>query len=135
MRILQRVALIVLVLAGIMIGWKLLYTEQKEKISKQWEALQTEKFMKKICRNGYCSYEEFALYEAALNGIGKHSTVRLEEAQREWDLSGKVYYYQISWEEIEEQMIRTGIYDFQEESILKVSVNKGNYYDIVFRKD
>ena len=61
--------------------------------------------------------------------------MRLEEAQREWDLSGKVYYYQIFWEEIEEQMIRTGIYDFQEESILKVSVNKGNYYDIVFRKD
>lgn len=135
MRMLQRVALIVIVLAGFILGWKLFYEEQQEKLWKQWETFQTEKFAKKICRNGYCSYEEFVLYEAALNKAGNNSRVRLEETRREWDLKGKRYDYPVSWEEIQEAMIITGGYAFQEESILAITVNKKNYYDVIFRKD
>lgn len=113
------------------------------KLQEQWEILQTEQFMKGICRNKECSYEAYALLQGALNYSGTSSDIEVEEYQKEQDMAGNEYYYGISWSEIQENLFCEGKHCFNDDSIIVICVNrhsrsgnvKNKYYDIVSGKD
>ena len=139
MQIIQRMLLVLLMIFGLGFGILLLNLEQEEKVQKQWEALQIERFVGKISRRGTCTYEEYLLCHEALNYSGNTSVIAIETYQKEEDMSGEKYYYMISWEEIQEMLYRNGRFDFDEESVIVVSVSRKNkmksletkYYNIV----
>ena len=67
MRIMQRVVMIVLLVVLFGMGRVFIVFVQEEKLMEQWEKMQTERFMVKLCRDGKCTYEDFLLYADALN--------------------------------------------------------------------
>ena len=113
--------------------------EKEERLLQQWEVIQTECFMQKLCKTGQCSYEDIWTYMEALNGFYDTYVIRIEEFQRETDIAGNLYYYYVSWEEVQKQLMEREGYVFTKESVLAITVsrNRGEqsteqkYYDVV----
>ena len=143
MRQIQRVLLMAAVVVMIGVGIVLPQLESAKKLQSQWELLQAERFMERICRNKECSYEEYVLLHGVLNYTGISSVIWVEEYQKEQDMAGNTYYYGISWGEIQEILFLEGRYCFHEDSVIVLGVNrnsgsgnqKNKYYDIVSGKD
>lgn len=139
MQIVQRCLLLLTLIFVLMAGISFLWNEQVKKEKIQWEQMQAEVFLDRISENGRCSYEEYLTFYTGLLLYGEHLEVRLEEYQQENDSQGKKYWYQISWEEIREMLLTEGVYQFQENSMLRLRIIQsgriGNsvefYYGIV----
>ncbi len=118
----QRVLLVIVMIfiCGIAVSCH----EQENKLQGQWETVQTERFLKKLCRTEYISREEYLQYTTALNYKGTASEIRIEEYQREWDAEGSLYYYLISWEEILRTLTEKGNYTFETGSVVKITISR-----------
>lgn len=143
MQIVQRALLIMTMIIVLMVGTIVICREKEEKLQKQWECVQTERFLGKICRNGSISLDEYMEYNTTLNHAGTVSKIRIEEYQREQDITGRNYYYLVSWEELQDCFMKEGACDFKTESVIKISVEqksmgqsmKNSYYGVIYGKE
>ena len=124
MRVSQRMVLIILLLVVYLGGISGMILQREAKLTAQWEALQTELFLRKLCESGEISYEDVLVYAGALEQHSSNFSIRLEELQREKDLDGNIYYYPVAWEELLEQMSEGEGYRLQEDSILTIIVER-----------
>lgn len=139
----QNMQRILLVLAAVIALWfaiSINYQEESGRLEEQWELQKTERFLTDICKKQKCSDEELWLYCSALARGTTSPEIRLEEYRREWDKSGTVYYYLISWEEISEKIMLNGGYSFEQGSVIKLTVitknsMKKRYYDRIDGKE
>ena len=142
MRVLQRMVLIILLLVVYFGGRTVTVLQREAKLVSQWEALQTDLFLRRLCEVGQIFYEDVLLYVDSLEQRGGNLSVRLEELQREQDFEGNIYYYPVSWEELLEQMTMGKGYRLEEDSILVIIVERYNrkqrvetrYCEVVPRK-
>ena len=119
---LQR-SVMVMILAGIFLfGILFCSKESSEKIREQWIHIKTEQFLEKMCRVGKCSYEELQLFHKALNLGSVSSEIRLEEYQKESNSAEKPCYYLVLWDEISEQLVEDGVYEFEKGSVINVCI-------------
>ena len=98
------------------------YGDKTDNFSVEWEFVQTERFLSKLCRTGRCSQEEYMLFFEALRGCGNKVEIHIEEYKAEQDLEQKRYYAAVSWEEIKSFLESDGKYDLSENSIVLVEV-------------
>ncbi len=139
MQVFQRMLLVIIIIVGLILSLMFPKLERAEKIAKQWETSQIERFVGKICRLGNCTYEEYLVCHRALNDTGNISGIEIEAYQKEKDMSGENYYYMTSWEEIREALYQKGKFTFSKESVVVINVKrkskiktvKNEYYDIV----
>lgn len=122
MQIAQRTCLITMLIVFFMSGASLLYGEKEDKLLQRWEQVQSEDFLKHLCRTGSCSLDEYLQFCQTLSKGGIEAEICVMEYQKERDAEKKVYYYLISWEEIRKQLLENGAYYFEEGNVLKVSV-------------
>lgn len=122
MQTIQRSVLVCLVISVFVWGMAAVGREKEEKFYQQWEQVQVERFLSKLCRSGSCSYEEYEILYRALNYYGMDSKIQIEEYRREQDMERNVYYYLMSWEEIQEHLAEEGRYTFEQGSILRIVV-------------
>lgn len=142
MQMMHRVTLVLIVVLVLLFG-SMVVSQEVIELQGQWEMIQTEKFLSKLCRTGQCTYEEYASYYNCLNYFGTETIIRMEEYQKEQDLDGKIYYYLVSWEEIRTFLLKKSSYMFQQESIIRITVQRKSrsrtvqcsYYDVVERKE
>lgn len=143
LRTVQR-GLLVLVLVGFLVSGTLMVQQGNvERMQKQWERHQVERFLGKICRTGCLSYIDCQKFLSSLNYTGMTSEITLEEYQREQDMKGKKYYYLISWEEMQKTMSEIEQCKVKNGSIIVLSINKSgrgwkektSYYGIVSGKE
>jgi len=111
MRIVQRTFLLLVVIFMLVLGIAHVYKEREKKAARQWESLQTELYLEKLCRSQRVTREGYLRYVQSLNYGSTISHIRIEQYQKEQDLKEKVYYYLISWEELQNRL-------FEEESAL-----------------
>lgn len=113
--------------------------EEKENYGyEQWEEIQVNRFLQQIRKEGKCTYEQYQLFYGALNEFGKNIEVILKEYQRETNAEGIVYWYLVSWEEIQDFFIQEEQYTFQKNSAIELcvtakrgdSVGQNKYYVI-----
>ncbi len=113
--------------------------EEKENYGyEQWEEIQVNRFLQQIRKEGKCTYEQYQLFYGALNEFGKNIEVILKEYQRETNAEGIVYWYLVSWEEIQDFFIQEEQYTFQKNSAIELcvtakkgdSVEQNKYYVI-----
>ena len=109
MQIAQRCILIIGL--GIMLGFfaSVFFEEKRNNLIKDWEAVQTERFINQICRTGKCSQEEYIIFLETLGCSGGNVGIQMEEYKTEQDLSKKRYYPLVSWEEIKEFLSENSI--------------------------
>lgn len=112
-------AIVVFVLGAVVMG-----REKEERLNKQWEMIQIERFINRVCRSGSCSYEEYILLHTALNNYGVHSNVTIEEYREEQDMDKKTYYYLVPWEEVQGYLWDGGRYKFELGSVIRIDVNQ-----------
>ena len=110
----------------IMVGFiaTIFFNERKNTLTKDWETVQTERFIDKICRTGKCSLEEYSLFVEALSCSGNKVGIRIEEYRTEQDLSKKRYYPMASWEEIKTFLSEEGRYVFSENSFVLLEITQ-----------
>ena len=113
--------------------------EEKENYGyEQWEEIQVNRFLQQIRKEGKCTYEQYQLFYGALNEFGKNIEVILKEYQRETNAEEIVYWYLVSWEEIQDFFIQEEQYTFQKNSAIELcvtakkgdSVEQNKYYVI-----
>ncbi len=122
MQIAQRCVLIISTSLLLCLMCVFLYTERENKIIEDWETVQTERFLRKLCYTGECSLESYLLYyNSVVNGLDTLD-VRIEEYKKEQDLEGNIYYSRILWEEMKEMLWKNGRYCFDEDSIVLIEV-------------
>lgn len=97
-------------------------TENSEKVLKQWQEIQAERFMDKIAQTGSCTWEDIRTLHLALNTSKVTSWIRLEEYKKEMDNGEKTFYTLISWTEISEQLVEKS-YEFEKQSVVKLCVS------------
>ena len=139
MQIVQRCLLLLTVVCVLTAGVAFLEREREKKGRMQWTQMQAEVFLERISQNGRCSYEEYLMFYTGLAVYGGYLEVRLEEYQQEKDRQGQNYWYQISWEAIQEIFLLEGMYCFQENSALRLRIEQRDdqgssvefYYGIV----
>jgi len=121
MQIMQRMLLIAGLAVAIIWGNGVTYQEKNKKYLEQFEEIQVENFLQKICRTGILSYEELLVLNVSLNS---HDVVmcRLEEFQKEQNLEGRIYWYLISWDEVSEILEEQKFYIFQNGSIVRIEL-------------
>lgn len=124
MQIAQRCILIIGL--GIMLGFfaSVFFEEKRNNLIKDWEAVQTERFINQICRTGKCSQEEYMIFLETLGCSGGNVGIQMEEYKTEQDLSKKRYYPLVSWEEIKEFLSEEGRYIFSENSIVLLKITR-----------
>ena len=98
------------------------FNEREKKLTKDWENIQAERFINKLCRTGQCSWEEYVLFFETLSRSGNKVEIRIEEYRIEQDLSKKRYYSLASWEEIKSALYERERYVFSENSIVFVEI-------------
>ena len=121
MQVIQRGLMIILGVL-LLLGGVALVEEHKEDLMKQWEEMQTERFLSRIATTGVCTYEDMVLYQDALKYSCADAEIRLEEYQKEMALSGEEYWYLITWEEILETLVKDGKYGFHHGSALELCI-------------
>lgn len=98
--------------------------QQEERRRRQWQEIQTERFLGKIAETGYCTYNEFLMYSDALNFDGECSEIQLEEYQKEKNRYGKTYWYLVSWGEILSALTEDGVFYFRQGSAVEVKIER-----------
>ena len=98
------------------------FRDKADALSKEWELVQTDRFLNKLCRTGQCSQEEYIFFFNALRSCGNEIEIQIEEYRAEQDLEQNRYYAVFSWEEIKSSLWTEGSYDFSENSIILVEV-------------
>ena len=137
MQLAQRMIVIITIVVVLMLCITGVHQEKEDKLLNQWEAAQTGRFLKGICKNGRVSLEEYLRYEEALGKSREISEIELTEYRKEQDLEGNSYYYMVSWEEIQKQFWKTGVYVFEVESVVHIQISgkkrkiRNDYYIIV----
>lgn len=124
MQITQRCILLVVVSLLLCAGIRLHYMEKEEKVFNDWEAIRTERFLKRICKSRVLSYENYLLFCEAVSISRKAAEVRVEEYKREQNLQNEVYYSVVSWDEIKDVIRMEGNYCFTVESIIVIEVRQ-----------
>ena len=122
MHLAQRMLLTVMAAAVLLSGVYTVYGTKAEKMRKQWEIIQTERFMGKAVRSGEVTEEEFTRYVDSLNYFGVSTTVQIEEYQRAEDMEGKIYFRLVSAGECQKEIERDGILRFRDGSVVKITV-------------
>ena len=122
MQIAQRSVLIISIGLFFCFFSAFLYGNKANELSGEWEFVQTERFLNKLCRTGQCSQEEYILFFEALSRSGNKIKIQIEEYKAEQDLEQKRYYAALSWKEIKSFLENEGKYDFSENSIILVEV-------------
>lgn len=143
MQIVQRVFLLMMVVMILLTGITYVYNEQENKEAGQWEKLQTELYLERICRQREITIKEYLRYFQLLNYTGMVSEVRIEEYRKEQDLMGNTYYYLVLWEEVKEQLLEGERYTLLKDSVLCITVKRKNrkehkiseYYGIVTERE
>lgn len=122
MQIAQRCVLIISM--GILLCFfsAFFYGDKADNFAMEWEEVQTERFLSKLCRTGKCSQEEYMIFFEALRGSGNRIEIHIEEYKTEQDLKQQRYYATVSWEEIKSFLENEGSYDLSENSIVLVEV-------------
>lgn len=136
MQIAQRCILIIGL--GIMLGFfaSVFFEEKRNNLIKDWEAVQTERFINQICRTGKCSQEEYIIFLETLRRSGNNVGIRMEEYRTEQDLSKKRYYPVVSWEEIKELLSEEGWYVFSENSFVVLEITqRGRWFGWVIGEE
>lgn len=137
MQIAQRVLLIVSFFAVLLFGIITFNQKKEEKLQNQWEVIQTELFLNKICRRMSISEEEYFKFNTSLNYSDVVSKIEIEEYRREEDMKGNSYYFVVSWNELQKLLAEEGNCQFKEESVIRITVEnttrniKNVYYGIV----
>ena len=62
------------------------------------------------------------LFHKALNLGSVSSEIRLEEYQKESNSAEKPCYYLVLWDEISEQLVEDGVYEFEKGSVINVCI-------------
>ena len=143
MQIVQRVFLLLMVVMILLTGITHVYNEQENKEAGQWEKLQTELYLERICRQREITIKEYLRYFQLLNYTGMVSEVRIEEYRKEQDLMGNTYYYLVLWEEVKEQLLEGERYTLLKDSVMCITVKRKNrkehkiseYYGIVTERE
>ncbi len=143
MRIVQRALLIITVILFLTAGIAFVCKGKAEKLQQQWETIQAELFLEKLCRTGQLSLEEYNRYVSCLNRGGGSFEVTIEEHQKEQDKAGKVYYYLISWDELRQNLFYEDSLIFQQNSVVKMEIVRRSqgkkvrnyYYGIIAGKE
>ena len=143
MQIVQRVFLLMMVVMILLTGITYVYNEQENKEAGQWEKLQTELYLERICRQREITIKEYLRYFQLLNYTGMVSEVRIEEYRKEQDLMGNTYYYLVLWEEVKEQLLEGERYTLLKDSVMCITVKRKNrkehkiseYYGIVTERE
>lgn len=137
MQIAQRVLLIISFFAVLLFGIITFNQKKEEKLQNQWEVIQTELFLNKICRRMSISEEEYFKFNTSLNYSDVVSKIEIEEYRREEDMKGNSYYFVVSWNELQKLLAEEGNCQFNEESVIRITVEnttrniKNVYYGIV----
>ena len=124
MQMTQRSILLLVLILLLCFATQALYKEKEELVLSDWENIQTERFLNRLCRNGACSFEEYVRFYGALSISKQTLEIRIEEYKREQNLENKAYYSLISWEEIREIIKTDGNYRFADESIILIEVQQ-----------
>ena len=143
MRIAQRVLIIVTAAVLVVFGISKTYREREERFREQWEKTQTELFMQRVTANRCLSEEEYLHYMSSLNYKVTFSQIKAEEYQKEQDRKGNVYYYLVSWEEIQDCLCKDGNYIFEDNSVIRIEITyrgregsvRNSYYGIASGKE
>ena len=122
MGIVQRGFAVILSVAVFMLFVTELYREQENLWKQRWESMQSSCFLYEICRDGYCTYEEYCVYRNSLNILDGRTEVRIREYQWEHSVSGETYRYLITWEEIRNSILEQGGYSFRKGSMAELYV-------------
>lgn len=120
---LRSILLIILILL-LCYATESLDTGKKEQVLNDWETIQTEQFLNRLCRNGICSFDEYLRFYQSLLPGKNMLEIRIEEYKREQDLGNSAYYSLVSWEDIKDIILTDGKYWFTEESIILIEVQQ-----------
>ena len=123
MQILQRYILIVGMSMLLALYITVIFDERVIMLTKDWESIQTDRFISKLCRNGVCTEEEDYLFLEVLNNNGNEVNIRIEEYRLEQNLNSKRYYPVKSWEEIKCILSEEKKYVFLEDSIISLEIS------------
>ncbi len=122
MQIAQRVLLVLVVIVLLMVGAKMTVRDREEKMRTQWESVQTERFLKQICRRESLSWNEYMYFFETLNRSGSKLNIRIDIYRTEQDLAGEVYYFLRSWEELQEYYYEESTWYLETGSIIRVEI-------------
>ncbi len=122
MQVLQRSFSVLLVMFFLMFTVSFVFQERESNTYQQWQEIQISRFLQQVRKEGKCSYKQYQLFYDDLNRLGVTIEIVLKEYQRETDIEGKVYWYLISWEEIQECFIQKEYYVFQANSVVELCI-------------
>jgi len=122
MQIAQRCVLVIVMGFLLCCYLSFLCIDKKEGLSKEWEIMQTDIFLNRLQRNGFCLEEEVMDFGEALSYSGNDFLIKMEEYKMEQDLERNVYYSFVSWEEIKQSLSLNGRYNFSEDSVVLIEV-------------
>lgn len=139
MQVIQRVFLIFISVLLFLFGWVGTCRKEERNLQKQWERIQANCFIKKVCEVGQCTYEDYMLFFEVLNYHGMDSVIQINEYRKECDMTGQVYYYLVSWEELKKDIFEENVCTFNEGSIIQIMVQRksgafleqNSYYEVV----
>jgi len=118
----QRTLLIIMIAMILLLGISEIHMEKSEKLKEQWETIQTEQFMRQVVRTGRLDKKEYIAYKESLNYSGVSTEVRIEEYQKEEDITGKIHFRLLSSQEIEREIFNSGEILFRAGSLIKITV-------------
>ena len=128
MHIVQRMLLLLMIILLLTMGLGMVCREKESRLRNQWERIQTQLFLQKICRNRSLVQEEFISYVYALNCGGTGSEIIVEQYRAEQDLAGNLYYYLISWEELQKILWQGKDCIFEPGSIIRIKIGRQHCY-------
>ena len=96
--------------------------EKSERLNKEWQEIQTERFLNKISRKGECTGTEYEEYMRAMTRAGQILLIRMQEYKEETDLQNNRYYYLVTWDEIWNKMQAGGSYIFENDSLVMIEI-------------
>lgn len=122
MNIAQRMIMVLVIIVFLVTGIDMVCKEKEEKIKIQWERMQTELFLQELCRNKYLGQNDYMIFAESLMHSKASSEISIEEYKKEQDLAGNIYYYFISWEELQESIWKEEGYFFEPGSVIRIKV-------------
>ncbi len=127
MRVLQRIVIVIACVMCLVGVPAVPLLQRQERVLKQWEKIQTERFLKEICMGGSIETADYQQLLAGLEMAGNLRGIEIEEFCKEQDISGSEYYHLILWEELKNKLWKDGCCAFEEGSILNVTIKRQNH--------
>lgn len=88
----------------------------------KWKEAYMDRFLNTMCRNRSISCEEYLMLYGGLEYTGDGTKIRIDEYKKEQDLDRIFYYSPMTWEEIRDVLWEKGSYNFEEGSIVRLSI-------------